>query len=85
MTFSYIVLSDSTLDTLQSFTSIDGWERKRKGGGERGDRQGKGEKRREGEKKGNERRRKEKRERRREERNGAERRGKKHLQRSSKT
>lgn len=30
MTFSYIVLSDSTLDTLQSFTSIDGWERRRR-------------------------------------------------------
>lgn len=47
MTFSYIVLSDSTLDTLQSFTSIDGWERNRKGGGdERRAEQAKGEKRR---------------------------------------
>lgn len=55
MTFSYIVLSDSTLDTLQSFTSIDGWERKRKGeGDERRAEPGKGEERREEEKKGNE-------------------------------
>lgn len=83
MTFSYIVLSDSTLDTLQSFTSIDGWERNRKGGGdERRAEQGKGEKRREEEKKGNE---KKGEKRKREGRNGAERRGKKHLQRSSKT
>lgn len=73
MTFSYIVLSDSTLDTLQSFTSIDGWERERKGeGDERRAEPGKGEERRGEKKKGNEERRGRREERREEERSAAE-------------